>query len=139
MSAFLLSTGYLSPASLANSHYSDLVWKSIPLAWSPSAAATSSKKSSHPKRHSLKREKNTQQHNFSPESVEVDSALADYLNRKVGGDVTEEPLSMSSESEAKLQFIKTSLDNLFFLAEGATQGDMKLRHTFYKVQLIMYF
>ena len=58
-----------------------------------------------------------------------DIALASYMNNATSTD-----LALSAEKGGvDLGCIKNHLDNLFYLAEGSTTFNKKLRHTFYKV------
>lgn len=142
-SPYLIIVGQFAPSCLTVSgQYSDLVWKSIPLAWptadstdSDSVTPTVARKENNHKRHSsFKRQSPT----FTPGSVEVDIALAEYLNNSVGtpSRTSSGTLNLQQSEEKKsldLACIKNNLDNLFYLAEGSTEFDKQLRYCFYKV------
>jgi hypothetical protein len=126
--------GNLDLASIKLNQYSDMVWRSIPLAWSPSSTNPDTDKT-FKKQNKLKRQKQC----FSPESVEVDVNLANYIARSSGmespldNDVTGHEIGEFQSNDVDFACIKNNLDNLFYLANGSSGFDMKLRHTFYKV------
>jgi hypothetical protein len=95
-----LELGLFAPDALNVTQYSNVVWKSIPLAWSAPPS------SSH-KPNALKRNKN----NFSQESVAVDVALAAYMtsfesSAKNGHPASLHTVSGSAETNLDLDLIK---------------------------------